>query len=76
MVIERSMSDAWLSNTYLLADEEAGEAVMIDAGGPVAPLLERISSRRLRLTGILLTHHHQTTLPSRQVLATHPGTRS
>ena len=33
------MSDQWLSNTYLVADEPGGHAVMIDAGGPVAPLL-------------------------------------
>ena len=35
MIVERSMADGWLSNTYLVADEDAGEAVMIDAGGPV-----------------------------------------
>ena len=40
MIVERSMSDPWLSNTYVVADEPGGHAVMIDAGGPVAPLLE------------------------------------
>src|ERR1035437_2477023 len=40
MIVERSMSDQWLSNTYVVADELGGHAVMIDAGGPVAPLLE------------------------------------
>ena len=46
MIVERSMSDAWLSNTYLVADELGGHAVMIDAGGPVAPLLEAIDRDR------------------------------
>ena len=32
------MSDPWLSNTYVVADELGGSAVMVDAGGPVAPL--------------------------------------
>ena len=34
------MQDDWLSNTYLVGDEEGGTAVVIDAGGPCAPLLE------------------------------------
>jgi glyoxylase-like metal-dependent hydrolase (beta-lactamase superfamily II) len=58
VIIERSMSDQWLSNTYLVADEQGSDAVMIDAGGPVAPLLSLIDRMRYRLTHILLTHHH------------------
>ena len=34
MIIERSMNDDFLSNTYLVADELGSHAVMIDAGGP------------------------------------------
>ena len=29
------MNDDFLSNTYVVADEPGGHAVMIDAGGPV-----------------------------------------
>jgi hydroxyacylglutathione hydrolase len=58
MRIERSMADGWLSNTYLVADEPGGSAVLIDAGGPVAPLLDAIERERLTLTHVLLTHHH------------------
>jgi hydroxyacylglutathione hydrolase len=58
MIVERSMSDPWLSNTYVVADELGGKAVMIDAGGPVAPLLEYLQRGQLTLTHILLTHHH------------------
>ncbi len=75
VIIERSISDGWLSNTYLVADEEAGEAVMIDAGGPVAALLELISGRGLSLTHVLLTHHHHDHVAELDtVLAHHPGT--
>jgi glyoxylase-like metal-dependent hydrolase (beta-lactamase superfamily II) len=58
MIVERSMSEDWLSNTYLVADEPGGHAVMIDAGGPVAPLLEYLRRGQLQLTHVLLTHHH------------------
>jgi glyoxylase-like metal-dependent hydrolase (beta-lactamase superfamily II) len=58
MIVERSMSDGWLSNTYIVADELGGSAVMVDAGGPVAPLLEFLKRGQLTLTHVLLTHHH------------------
>jgi hydroxyacylglutathione hydrolase len=58
MIIERSMQEDWLSNTYLVADELGSQAVMIDAGGPVAPLLDIAARMRFTLTHVLLTHHH------------------
>ncbi len=75
MIIERSMSDGWLSNTYLVADELGSEAVMIDAGGPVEPLLRVLERMRLRLTHVLLTHHHHDHVAELDtVLERHPGT--
>jgi hydroxyacylglutathione hydrolase len=58
VIIERSMHEGFLSNTYLVADEAGSHAVMIDAGGPVAPLLDVVARMRFRLTSVLLTHHH------------------
>jgi hydroxyacylglutathione hydrolase len=58
MIVERSMSDQWLSNTYIVADELGGHAVMVDAGGPVTPLLDYLRRGQFELTHILLTHHH------------------
>jgi glyoxylase-like metal-dependent hydrolase (beta-lactamase superfamily II) len=52
------MHPQFLSNTYLVADRDGGTAALIDAGGPVAPLLEQIDERGLTLTHVLLTHHH------------------
>lgn len=58
MIIERSMSGEWLSNTYLVAAERGGEAFFVDAGGPVAPLIEKADELELRPTHVLLTHRH------------------
>jgi hydroxyacylglutathione hydrolase len=58
MIVERSMSDGFLTNNYIVADEPGGHAVMIDAGGPVAPLIEFVRRGQLTLSHILLTHHH------------------
>jgi hydroxyacylglutathione hydrolase len=75
VIVERSMSDAWLSNTYLVADERGTDAVLIDAGGPVGPLLDALDRMRLRLTHVLLTHHHHDHVAElEQVLERHPGT--
>jgi hydroxyacylglutathione hydrolase len=75
VIVERSMSDPWLSNTYIVADELGGHAVMIDAGGPVAPLLEFLRRGQFTLTHVLLTHHHHDHVAELDaVLAEHPGT--
>ena len=52
------MSDEWLSNAYLVADEPGGHGVVIDSGGPSAPLLEAIERHGLTVEHLLLTHHH------------------
>jgi hydroxyacylglutathione hydrolase len=75
MILERSLHPQFVSNTYLLADEDGGTAVMIDAGGPVEGLLEAIDRRGLTLSHVLLTHHHHDHVAELdQVLAKHPGT--
>ena len=52
------MQDQWLSNTYLVYDEPGGNAVIIDGGGPMKPLLASVADKDLDLTHVLLTHHH------------------
>jgi len=75
MILERTMSDGFLTNTYLVADAPGGSAVLIDAGGPMAPLLEAIERERLTLTAVLLTHHHYDHVVALdEVLERHPGT--
>jgi hydroxyacylglutathione hydrolase len=58
MLLERSTHPQFLSNTYLLADGHGGPAVFIDAGGPVAPLIDAADRAGLEPTHVLLTHHH------------------
>ena len=58
MIVERSLNDQFLSNTYLVADDEGGAGFFIDAGGPVAPLVDAAKRLRIEPTHVLLTHHH------------------
>lgn len=58
MIIEKTMSDDYLSNTWLVGDRAGGHAVLIDPGAPSGPILEAIEHHRLELTHVLCTHHH------------------
>jgi hydroxyacylglutathione hydrolase len=58
MIVERALHEQFLSNTYLVADGEGGPGFLIDAGGPVAPLLDAAKRMRVEPTHVLLTHHH------------------
>jgi hydroxyacylglutathione hydrolase len=58
MIVERSLHPQFLSNTYLVADGQGGPAFFVDAGGPVAPLIETAERLQLQPTHVLLTHHH------------------
>jgi hydroxyacylglutathione hydrolase len=58
MIVERSLNERFLSNTYLVADGEGGPGFFVDAGGPIAPLLEAAKRLQIEPTHVLLTHHH------------------
>ena len=58
MIVERSMHPDWLSNTYLVAAAPGGAAFLVDAGGPMEPLLEKAGELGVDVTHVLLTHHH------------------
>jgi hydroxyacylglutathione hydrolase len=58
MIVERSMSPGWLSNTYLVAAGPHGDALLVDAGGPMDPLFAKADELGLTVTHVLLTHHH------------------
>lgn len=58
MIVERSMSDGWLTNTYLVAAGKDSDAFFVDAGGPMEPLFAKADEHGLNVTHILLTHHH------------------
>jgi glyoxylase-like metal-dependent hydrolase (beta-lactamase superfamily II) len=74
LIVERSMNEDWLSNTYLVADELGSQAAMVDAGGPVEPLLDVLRRMRFELTHVLLTHHHHDHIAAlEQVRQAHPN---
>ena len=57
MIVERSLLPDFLTNTYLVGDP-GGAAFFVDAGGPVAPLIEAAEREGMTPTHVLLTHHH------------------
>ncbi len=73
MILKRSMTDGFLSNTYLVGDGN-GHAFFVDAGGPVEPLLAAAERHRIVPSHVLLTHHHHdhvVELP--KILEAHPA---
>jgi hydroxyacylglutathione hydrolase len=52
------MHDRFLSNAYLVADEEGGSAVYVDSGAPLEPLLRAAEEWRVTPTHVLRTHSH------------------
>lgn len=50
------MHPGWLSNAYLVADEEGGSAVFVDSGAPMEPLLEAAGRWRVQPSHVLRTH--------------------
>jgi hydroxyacylglutathione hydrolase len=58
VLVARSMDSAWLSNTYLVADEPGGTAVFVDSGAPLEPLLSKAAEWRVTPTHVLRTHAH------------------
>ncbi len=51
------MHPSWLSNAYLLADDQ-GIAVFVDSGAPLEPLLVVAEREELTPTHLLITHGH------------------
>ena len=52
------MHPGWLSNAYVVAGEPGGEAVFVDSGAPLEPLLAFVERERLTPTHLLVTHGH------------------
>src|SRR3954453_13937911 len=58
MIVERSMHPDWLSNTYLVAAAPGGDGFVVDAGGPVRPLVAAADEPGNTVTHAPLTHPH------------------
>ena len=53
------MDPGWLSNAYVLADEEGGAGVFVDSGAPIEPLLAAAESWKVEPRHVLRTHADQ-----------------
>src|SRR3954469_7420725 len=58
MIVERTMSPDFLTNMFLVAARDGGAGFLVDAGGPVEPLLDAAEAKGITITHVLLTHHH------------------
>jgi hydroxyacylglutathione hydrolase len=58
MLVVCSRAPRWLSNTWLVAASEGGEALIVDTGGPTEPIHATIERYALRPAAVLCTHHH------------------
>src|SRR4051812_6767072 len=58
VLVERSMHPGYLSNAYVVADEEGGTAVYVDSGAPMEPLFEAVERWRATPVAVLRTHGH------------------
>src|SRR5436190_119944 len=52
------MDKKWLSNAYLVADQEGGTAVFVDSGAPLEPLLRAAEEWKVTPAAVLRTHAH------------------
>lgn len=73
MIVARSMSAEWLSNTWLVADRPGGHAVVVDTGGPTDPILRQVQELGLSITHVLCTHHHHDHVAHNDVFRTQFG---
>jgi hydroxyacylglutathione hydrolase len=58
VLVERSMHPGYLSNAYLVADEEGGSALFVDSGAPLEPLRAAVGRWRVEPELVLRTHSH------------------
>ena len=75
MIIERAQNAQYLSNSYLVCDHAGGAGVVIDAGGPIEPLVAAAERLGVTPSQVLLTHHHHDHVEALAALAARwPGT--
>jgi glyoxylase-like metal-dependent hydrolase (beta-lactamase superfamily II) len=58
VIVERTENPQWLSNAYLVVDEETKKGVLIDGNDVLEPLLDRAERDGIEVTHILVTHPH------------------
>jgi len=69
MILARSQHPTWLSNSFLVGDVGRGEAIVVDAGAPPEPILDAARELGVRITRVVLTHHHHDHVESQAAYA-------
>jgi len=59
VILDQFRVGPYLNFTYLVAEAEGGDAVVIDPSYGIDPVLERIDDRHVKVRYILNTHSHQ-----------------
>jgi glyoxylase-like metal-dependent hydrolase (beta-lactamase superfamily II) len=72
MKILGNTGGVFATNSYLVIDEESGEAVIFDApNDTTAPLLEEADRQKAKVVGLWLTHGHIDHIADHGVVTTH-----
>lgn len=58
MIIERTESPQWTSNSYLVADREGGTGFILDANGETRPLIDAATRLGITIEAIIVSHWH------------------
>ncbi|NIT14258.1 MAG: MBL fold metallo-hydrolase [Candidatus Dadabacteria bacterium] len=58
MIIECIVGGSFLTNCYIIADEDSKEGIIIDPGSQVAEVLDRVEELGLKIDKIINTHAH------------------
>ena len=75
MRIERVQHPGWLSNTWIVAEPDGDHAVIVDAGAPAGPVIERVRALGLQVDYLLNTHHHHDHVAENARLVEETGAR-
>lgn len=73
MILHSFRDPHWLVNSYLLADQVGGSAVLVDSGGPLEQILASCDELQVRPQWILNTHRHPDHVTHNHQLAEHFG---
>ncbi len=58
MIIEMFSVGPFMENTYVVADEKTGQAIIVDPGGENHKILAYLEEKQLKATAIVCTHGH------------------
>ncbi len=75
MILDQYRVGPYLNFTYLVADDEGGDAVVIDPSYGIEPVLEGIDRRRAKVRYVLNTHSHKDHCAGNQEVRSRTGAK-